>query len=146
MTLIRPLNPKHDLDKVVALWCQASIDCHDFVPARFWQEACAEMRDVYLPQADTWVMVENDSIFGFISTLEHHIAALFVKPEYQNRGIGAALLAHVLQGSDVATLDAYAANTRALRFYERHGFRVTGEGTDEATGALEYFMEYRAGR
>lgn len=142
MALIKSLSLTRDVEEVVALWCRTSIDCHDFVPAQFWQEACAEMRDRYLSQADTWVIVENGSIVGFISTVKHHLAALFVAPEYQSQGFGTALLIHVQQECDIATLAVYSANVRALRFYERHGFRVTDEGIDVATGKQEYYMEY----
>lgn len=144
MRVIRAMQPEHDMSAVVALWCQASIISHDFIPAQYWREACSLMREVYLPQANTVVMVEQDEIIGFVSSIEHQIAALFVASEHQGKGVGSALLAHALRGREVATLNVYAANLRARHFYEQHGFHVTGNGVDDATGALECFMEYRA--
>lgn len=144
MRIIRSLKPEQDLESVVTLWCNASIISHSFMPAKFWRDACPLMREVYLPLADTTVMTDNGQIIGFVSTIEHQIAALFVDPDHQGQGVGSALLAHALAGQDIATLDVYAANASAQRFYERHGFRVAGEGIDDVTGAREYFMEYRA--
>lgn len=140
--VIRALQTAQDLDKVVALWCRASIASHDFMPPAFWQAACPAMRDCYLPQANTAVMAEKGGITGFVSCIEQHIAALFVDPTYQNESRGSALLLHVLADRDIASVDVYAANLGARRFYERHGFRVTGQGIDDATDADEYFMEY----
>lgn len=144
MSTIRALQPEQDLEAVIALWYQASIISHDFVPDQFWRDACPLMREVYLPLAETSVMVENGRIVGFVSCLEHQIAALFVAPDCQGKRVGSALLAHALNGREVATLNVYAANVRAQHFYERHGFQVTGDGVDDATGMKEYFMEYRA--
>ena len=89
-------------------------------------------------------MVEQDDVVGFVSCVEHQLAALLVAPDHQGKGVGSALLAHALHGREVATLNVYAANLCARRFYEQRGFRATGDGVDDATGALERFMEYRA--
>ena len=89
-------------------------------------------------------MVEQDDVVGFVSCVEHQLAALLVAPDHQGKGVGSALLAHALHGREVATLNVYAANLCAWRFYEQHGFHVTGDGVDDAIGALECFMAYRA--
>ncbi|WP_414500398.1 GNAT family N-acetyltransferase [Zymobacter sp. IVIA_12111.31 C1] len=89
-------------------------------------------------------MVEQDDVVGFVSCVEHQLAALLVAPDHQGKGVGSVLLAHALRGREVATLNVYAANLCARRFYEQRGFRATGDGVDDATGALECFMEYRA--
>lgn len=71
---------------------------------------------------------------------------LFVRPERQNEGIGSRLLAAAEReladaGADVVSLEAMAANEDAIRFYERHGFRlhrvefekrIDGDPDDEA--------------
>ncbi|WP_254203296.1 hypothetical protein [Aeromonas sp. FDAARGOS 1411] len=46
--MIRPLSAT-DLDAAVELWYQASVQAHDFIPATFWREQQAAMRDIYLP-------------------------------------------------------------------------------------------------
>lgn len=53
---------------------------------------------------------------------------LFVVPGARGQGVGSALLgaaesALVRAGADVVSLEAMAANERARRFYERHGYR-----------------------
>jgi GNAT superfamily N-acetyltransferase len=58
-----------------------------------------------------------------------YLALMGVIPERQGRGLGAALLATVLQRCDVnrtpAYLEATSASSRGL--YERHGFERVGE-------------------
>ena len=69
---------------------------------------------------------------------------LYVHPEAQGRGIGRALLDHVVTASDGASrlfLDVAPENARAIAFYERHGFAQVGltddcEGDDDAIPAL----------
>jgi GNAT superfamily N-acetyltransferase len=51
----------------------------------------------------------------------------YVAPAQQGRGIGGALLAHLLGASTRRTLvGTWAAAEWAIRFYERHGFAFVG--------------------
>jgi ribosomal protein S18 acetylase RimI-like enzyme len=59
-----------------------------------------------------------------------HIVELQIVPEIQGKGIGRAVVRHVIQqGIDrglPVTLSVVPANPRAQRLYERLGFEVTG--------------------
>jgi ribosomal-protein-alanine N-acetyltransferase len=60
---------------------------------------------------------------------EIHINNVAVLPQFRGRGIGTALMQHVLAeahrlGAIRATLEVRASNTLALRLYERLGFYV----------------------
>jgi ribosomal-protein-alanine N-acetyltransferase len=62
---------------------------------------------------------------------EVHINNLAVRPQCRCRGIGGALLQHVLReatraGARRATLEVRRSNESARRLYERYGFRVAG--------------------
>lgn len=62
---------------------------------------------------------------------EVHILNLAVDPDHRRRGIGRALLAHVLDeaaaaGARVATLEVRRGNEAAASLYRRHGFTETG--------------------
>jgi ribosomal-protein-alanine N-acetyltransferase len=60
---------------------------------------------------------------------EVHINNLAVRREFQGRGLGTALLQHVLEaganrGADRATLEVRRSNAPARRLYERLGFEI----------------------
>jgi ribosomal-protein-alanine N-acetyltransferase len=78
---------------------------------------------------------DNGPAIGFCSFWrvldELHINNLAVLPDFRHRGVGAELLAFVLNegarlGALRATLEVRRSNTPALMLYERYGFTVAG--------------------
>ena len=78
---------------------------------------------------------ENESLAGYVvgrlAAGELHINNLAVRPNHRQQGIGAALLARVLEvaksaNGRVAFLEVRASNSIAQTFYERCGFRAVG--------------------
>ena len=73
------------------------------------------------------------------------IEAIHSLPESWGTGLGAAMLEFALEetnATDVAGLWAFEKNARARRFYEKHGFRFTGETrVSEFDGAMEVRYE-----
>ncbi len=59
----------------------------------------------------------------------YYLFAIGADPEYQGRGVGAALLEPMLRRCDEERLPAYleSSNPANLSFYRRHGFVETGE-------------------
>ncbi len=55
--------------------------------------------------------------------------AIGVTPQNKGKGIGSALIAHVLRKCDEEGMPAYLENSKPenLPFYEGHGFRVLKE-------------------
>ncbi|MBR5313516.1 MAG: GNAT family N-acetyltransferase [Clostridia bacterium] len=70
---------------------------------------------------------DDDVVRGLIVLDGTEISKLFVDPCFQNRGIGAALLKFAVEVHHADVLWALEKNVRGIRFYERHGFRATGE-------------------
>ena len=64
---------------------------------------------------------------GFILVQDSEVRKLFVEPVLQGQGIGAKLLEYAVEYMGAQTLWALEKNTGAIRFYQRHGFRLTGE-------------------
>ena len=58
-----------------------------------------------------------------------YLEILGTEPAEQGKGIGAALMAPVLERCDAEGVPAYleSSKERNIPYYERHGFRVTGE-------------------
>ena len=133
-----------DLDTVGQIWLTASIVAHDFVPADFWRSDLETMTTQILPHPDTegYVHEGDGTIDGFISLAGNWVGCLFVTPERQRHGVGSALLEHVKQLHSALALTVYKKNADATRFYEAHGFRITGESTCKHTGCQELRMEW----
>jgi ribosomal-protein-alanine N-acetyltransferase len=65
----------------------------------------------------------------WLVTTELHILAIATHPDLRGRGIGAAMLAHVLDvasttGCSLATLEVRRSNKPAIAMYERAGFKT----------------------
>ena len=72
--------------------------------------------------------VYDDGILrGMIHICGQEVVKLFVDPFFQNLGIGNKLLQYAIEQFGITWLWALEKNERAIRFYERHDFRVTDE-------------------
>ncbi len=71
-----------------------------------------------------WVY-DDGAVKGFLCADGTQLKKLFVEPVLQGNSIGAELLNHAVKELHVNYLWALEKNTRAIAFYERHGFRVT---------------------
>ena len=64
-----------------------------------------------------------------------YVSDLWVHPDHQGRGIGRALVLHVLElisveGHPSARIDTHASNAGAIRLYERCGFAIVWRGIE----------------
>ena len=87
------------------------------------------------------IRVWDDSVAkGFILVKDGEIMKLFVEPVLQGHGIGAKLLEYAVEHMGAQTLWALEQNAGAIRFYQRHGFRLTDERQLE-DGTSEYLVQ-----
>ena len=78
------------------------------------------------------IYVYDDGVVkGFIRLDGLQVVKLFVEPVLQGQGIGAKLLDYAIMLFHADTLWALEKNTRAIAFYQRHGFQLTGERIPE---------------
>ena len=85
---------------------------------------------------------DDGLIKGFIQIKGTEICQLFVEPFFQNEGIGGELIEFAIQEFQVDQVWALEKNIRAISFYQKHGFYMTGqkkfeEGTAECIVELE---------
>jgi putative acetyltransferase len=127
-----------DEDAAIALWLEAwriaypQINFDERV--RWWRE---RWRNELVPVAEI-VLAENDGkLCGFVTVEPDtlYLDQLVVAPQAWGAGIGAALTAEAKRrsprGLDIlVNID----NARAIRFYEKHGFRYAGEGRNPVSG------------
>ena len=88
---------------------------------------------------DSLYVYDDGVVKGFVKIEDTYIARLFVEPVLQNASIGSQLLEYAMKEHNADHLWALEKNTRAVRFYERHGFIATGEKKPEE-GTTEYLI------
>ena len=88
-----------------------------------------------------WVY-DDGAVKGFIRVEGQQIKKLFVEPVLQGKGIGAALLDFAVREHNASSLWALEKNTGAIRFYEHHGFHLTGEKKREED-TTEYLVRMK---
>lgn len=83
----------------------------------------------YIEQPETlngiWVC-EDEFVKGMIHIEEKEIVELYVEPFFVNEGIGSELIGFAIE-RNCNYLWVLEKNTKAIRFYQRHGFVLTGE-------------------
>ena len=137
--MLRASRPE-DMEEIVEIWLLASLQAHDFVDASCWWQAQEELRTRYLDHARIWVFEERGELLGFMALVDDYLAALFVRPDRQGRGVGHALLQEAKQQGGALHTRVFAGNGPGVRIYRRHGIGVGNEVSDPLTGHPQYEM------
>ena len=135
---------EEDTEAVIRIWLEASILSHSFIDKVYWEEKAYAMRTLYLPLSEVVVDEDKDTgeVIAFIAFVEDYLAALFVAPAHQKKGVGSRLLALAKKMRDTLELSVYAENERAVAFYRKNGFRMTDKRIEEMTGHTELLMVF----
>ena len=81
-------------------------------------------------------------VMGLIRIVGREVVELYVDHFFQGRGIGAELIEYAKKEFDVRNLWVLEKNAGAIRFYEAHGFRFTGNRElEEGTSEYKVMME-----
>ena len=121
-----------DLDAILAVVNDAAQAYKGVIPADRWHEpymARAELEAEIAAGVRFWGWEERGALAGVMGLQDRGevdlIRHAYVRTRDRRRGIGARLLAHVEHLSAKPILiGTWAAATWAIRFYERHGYRV----------------------
>ncbi|KYQ83469.1 GNAT family acetyltransferase [Acinetobacter sp. NRRL B-65365] len=130
----------NDFNELTKIWLQASIKAHHFIPASYWESNTTKMQEIYLPMSEVYIAEDTSNIYGFIALVEDTVAALFVSPEHQAKGIGKQLISYAQEMRSRLELNVYQENKNSVKFYLASGFRIINEDLDTATNAKEYVM------
>ncbi len=123
-----------DLDAVLSSWENANKIAHPFLSEDFVNQVRHDIPNLYLPNADTWVVVIDDKVVGFIALIGHEVGAIFVDPTYHGKGAGKALMDKARSLHATLELDVFKENAIGRKFYARYGFEEIEETTHDQTG------------
>ncbi len=126
-----------DCEAVIEIWYAASLVATPFLSDEFLTWEREQIREVWMPSAETWVFETEGSVVGFIALLDNEVGAIFVHPEAQGRGVGRALMDHAASTRDSLYLDVFKENAIGRRFYDRYGFKYQFEHVQEKTGRTQ---------
>jgi putative acetyltransferase len=144
--VLRRYSPE-DEDAAIELWRHAwqvaypQIDFNSRVD--WWRQ---RWRDEVVRIATIAVAESNGEIVGFVTVdpVSFDLDQIVVAPEAWGIGVGAALMDEAKRISP-AGLDLHVNkdNERAIRFYGKHGFSITGEAINWRSGAPVHKMSWR---
>lgn len=127
---------------LMEIWEESSKIAHPFLDNEFTQMVKKAMREMYLPNSDTWVYEESNTIFGFISMVENEIGGLFVNPKNHSKGIGTSLVNHIKQFHKELEVEVFEQNKIGRPFYKKIGFKIISEYIHEESNHKVLRMKY----
>ncbi len=92
---------------------------------------------------ETYKATDGENILGFISLQDEYLAAIFVRSEFQGRGIGSLLLNHAMDLRNNLQLEMFCKNQKSVEFYKTKGFSIISESIDNETGENEFVMGWQ---
>jgi putative acetyltransferase len=119
--MIRKREEKHN-NEIINVWYEASSLAHPFLEADFVEKAKKDLRDIYIPNTETWVYEDNNAVIGFISMLGNEIGGLFVLPNNHFKGIGTQLVNFIKESQSELDVEVFEKNAIGRAFYEKYGF------------------------
>lgn len=134
--MIRPFT-HDDIDAVIEVWNRSSRIAHSFLTDDFFDAERHEIRDRWLPIAETTVYEDDGQVVGFLSLIGNEVGAFFVDPDHQGQGIGLQLMDHARGSRPFLELNVFESNASGRRFYAAYGFVAVSEHLHEAAGAKE---------
>ena len=136
--MIRPCTDR-DIPAILEIVNDAAQAYRGVIPADRWHEPYmpeTELRHEIDGGVEFWGLEENGLLFGVMGMQDVQDVTLirhaYVRTSHRRRGIGGQLLSFLMQRIARPTLvGTWAAAGWAVRFYEKHGFRlVTPEEKD----------------
>jgi putative acetyltransferase len=143
---LRPYDGARDEEPALALWLRTWQETYpdiDFAGRlAWWREHWRGL----VPTARITVAETKNEMIGFVTvdpdTL--YLDQIVVAPEHWGSGLANALVAEAKSASPRGLdLDVNTDNARAMAFYQKQGFVITGEGINPRSGRPVHHMRWR---
>ena len=133
-----------DLDSVLSAWEQASQIGHPFLTEAFLAQERKDIPELYLPNADTWVLEIDNQVVGFIALIGNEVGAIFLQPAYHGQKLGQLMMdkAQALHGD--LEVEVFEKNAIGRRFYDSYGFELIDSKIHAPTGERMLRLKFSA--
>lgn len=120
-----------DHNQIIAVWEASVRATHDFLLESDLLIYKELLDTKYLPATSLYCIKLDGKITGFIGAADKSIDMLFAHPSQFGRGIGRALAEYAIKELGCNTVEVNEQNTRALQFYLKLGFIITGRSNTD---------------
>jgi len=124
---------KSDDQAIIDTWYSASKVAHPFLTMDFLKSEEENIRNIYLPNTETYVYEVNGEVIGFIALMGNEVGAIFLDPDYHGHGIGYRLMEFVSKLYNELEVEVFKKNSIGRAFYKRFGFTFLSEGFHEGS-------------
>ncbi len=135
-----------DLNGVLSSWENASKIAHPFLKEDFQAQVRKDIPELYLPNADTWVVEVDNQVAGFIALIGNEIGAIFLQPEHHGKKIGKLMMDKAQELHGDLEVEVFEKNSIGRKFYSQYGFELIEEKIHEPTGEITLSLKYSANK
>ncbi|MEG9298199.1 GNAT family N-acetyltransferase [Mangrovibacillus sp. Mu-81] len=142
--MIIPYDPTYT-EQTVKMWRDSKYDAIGQEEIHSFQNQVYYLNHILPKEFHIEVALMDEEVVGLIAYNESEISQLYIHIGYQGNGIGIRLLNKAKdQSSGRLTLYTFEINTKARRFYEKHGFNIIGRGNENEENLPDILYEWRA--
>ena len=135
-----------DINGVLSSWENASKIAHPFLKEDFQAQVRNDIPELYLPNADTWVVEVDNQVAGFIALIGNEIGAIFLQPEHHGKKIGKLMMDKAKELHGDLEVEVFEKNSIGRKFYSQYGFELIEEKIHEPTGEITLRLKYSANK
>ena len=135
-----------DLNGVLSSWENASKIAHPFLKEDFQAQVRKDIPELYLPNADTWVVEVDNQVAGFIALIGNEIGAIFLQPEHHGKKLGKLMMDKAQELHGDLEVEVFEKNSIGRKFYSQYGFELIKEEIHEPTGEKILRLKFTANK
>ena len=145
MYIIRKYN-EADIVGVLSSWENASKIAHPFLKEDFLAQERKSIPELFLPNADTWVVDVDNQVVGFIALIGNEVGAIFLQPEHHGNKMGKLMMDKAQELHGDLEAEVFEKNSIGRNFYAQYGFKLIKEKVHEQTGERILRLKFTANK
>ena len=124
-----------DLNRVMEIWLNTSIEAHPFLDAQYFIDNYQSFFEDHLLRSQSQVYEIDGKIVGFVSIKQDmFVTTINVDKDYRLSGVGESLIQALLDKFQAIHVKCFLKDADSLAFFTKCGFEVSGHETDALTG------------